>query len=257
MTALTATFLLNPRNRPFLEGRASRPAKEPGGCVFPFLAVFLIPFVAAGAFLLRNMALEWTSYLTLRTSGIVTDAEVVDRKISSGDDCDLYSLQYAFRWRGTRHVGEANVSRDDYERLDIGQWTDVVFEPSHPERSRLRTDLGIGRPLLLTAAGLFWNAIVGVLLVVAVAGLRQMHIDKRLSRAGRLVEGHIDDVSGHKDDDNDYHVTVRYRFVSPTSAQWVAGTSSAMRNDLKNQALPPPDTPVAVLYADDRAHRVL
>ena len=257
MMGASDRFLLNPKNRAFVEGRAEHPVKEPGGCFFIFLPVFLIPFVGVGLFLVGLTVSEWRDYVALRTSGIVTDAEIVDRTVSVGDDGDTHYLHYAFTWEGERYTGKSPVDGTEYDSKVVGDWTDVRFSPAHPEISRLGSKVSIWKAVVLTGFSLFWNALVSVFVAVAVFALREKRIEARLRRTGRLLEGRLDAVSSHKDDDNDFHLEVTYRFLPPGSSQWVTGKSGAMRNDLKHAELPQPRTAVAILYADENTHCLL
>ena len=57
----------------------------------------------------------------------------------------------------------------------------------------------------------------------------------------------------------DYVVLADYKFVSPESGQLLTGTTAWEHRDWDTQKveLPPPGTPVRVLYADDDAHLML
>lgn len=55
----------------------------------------------------------------------------------------------------------------------------------------------------------------------------------------------------------DYVITASYQFVSPTTGNVITGRIQRERRDLQRVPLPPPGTPVRVLYADDEAHMML
>ena len=55
----------------------------------------------------------------------------------------------------------------------------------------------------------------------------------------------------------DHVITARYTFVSPTTGETLSGMVQRKRPDLRRVPLPPPETPVRVLYADDDAHMML
>jgi hypothetical protein len=62
---------------------------------------------------------------------------------------------------------------------------------------------------------------------------------------------------GYTDSDDDYQVTLRYCFQSPTTGKRIECTDQGQRNALKGIPLPEPGTPLAIMYADDHTYRVL
>lgn len=88
----------------------------------------------------------------------------------------------------------------------------------------------------------------------------------RLSRHGRIIGGTLVEakwvVHEHKDSDESVsHSTqlhVDYRLVSPESRKELLGkVPGIFRHDLEGQPLPPPGTPVAILYLNDETYDVL
>ena len=57
--------------------------------------------------------------------------------------------------------------------------------------------------------------------------------------------------------DDDLWIEPSYAFVSPQTGATVTGDEKAMRNDLKGADLPQPGTRLAIMYLDDRSHRML
>jgi hypothetical protein len=53
-----------------------------------------------------------------------------------------------------------------------------------------------------------------------------------------------------------YYITLTYQFTSPTGAI-IQNRLRRVRNDLREEPLPPPATPLAVLYLNDKLYRLL
>jgi hypothetical protein len=82
----------------------------------------------------------------------------------------------------------------------------------------------------------------------------------RLHRAGTIVIGALTAAKSQiwqGDGGSSLVLMVRYACADPVSGAAVEGQTSAARDDLRDAVLPTPGTPVAVLYLDDRTHRML
>lgn len=102
---------------------------------------------------------------------------------------------------------------------------------------------------------------------------RQQWIYRRLEKTRRLIDGTLIEAAWRSEDftyyqfersygwrERQYIETVlvaRYQFVSPSSGQLLKGSTEWERRDLKGKPLPPPGTPIRVLYADDETHMML
>lgn len=77
-----------------------------------------------------------------------------------------------------------------------------------------------------------------------------------LSRHGQLISGEMTHVEaearGHH-----YMLTVRYTFQSPQTSGTISGITAAVRDDLNNDQLPTVETPVTILYLNDKNYRVM
>ena len=71
------------------------------------------------------------------------------------------------------------------------------------------------------------------------------------------IEGEIARCSVHRDSDGDFVLEVGFGFRSPQTGAWIEGRDSQIRNDLKDEPLPPPGTAVHVLYRDDETFMAL
>ncbi|MFN8531421.1 MAG: hypothetical protein U0670_22685 [Anaerolineae bacterium] len=98
-------------------------------------------------------------------------------------------------------------------------------------------------------------------------------IYRRLEKTRRVIDGTLIEAVWRSEDftyyqfeksygwrERQYLETVlvaHYEFVSPTSDQRLRGSTEWERPDLKGKPLPPPGTPIRVLYADDETHIML
>lgn len=95
---------------------------------------------------------------------------------------------------------------------------------------------------------------------VAVGQWHNQRITFRLTDAGEIKEGRILQCKGSFRPSGKgkqfYQVTVDYRFTTADGTP-VTATRTASRKDLYGQALPPPDTPVYVLYLSEKEYYLM
>jgi hypothetical protein len=71
-----------------------------------------------------------------------------------------------------------------------------------------------------------------------------------------MVRGEVVKCTGNAADD-DYYVRLTYRFQSPMSGKTIQQAQRLQRDDMDDESLPAPGTPVIVLYRDDKTYWVL
>lgn len=98
-----------------------------------------------------------------------------------------------------------------------------------------------------------WDAI---LLLVGLRVLQGQWRIRRLMRRGQLVEGVVTSARSRLDGDDDLWVTLHYTFQNP-AGKTVSGRLTRSLKRYKDEELPAPGTPLAVLYADRFTHEVL
>ncbi|MCA0351336.1 MAG: hypothetical protein LCH85_05010 [Chloroflexi bacterium] len=86
--------------------------------------------------------------------------------------------------------------------------------------------------------------------------LRPWRLAKALRERGQMLPGQIINARFEKDSDGDWNLVINYQFVSPQGIG-ITKTQSHIRNDLRNTPPPPANTPVVVMYADERNFTVL
>ncbi len=254
MTTFTAgLFFLYPENYDFVAGKTRNLAGQPSyyRTVFPWLIVML---VFCGGI---SMTRRWINWYQLQSAGVDTMATIVDRRYTENDDSKKYYITYQFEvvqaGSSELYTHEEQVDEDVYQDLSEGTRVLVRYIAENPRIATIKDNS-------------IWSLIIQtlILLTMILFALVSGHgVWKRsreiyyLQRHGRLIEGELIECKSERDSDNDLVITLRYHFLSPTSGQEIVNKSSTVRNDLTESTLPPPGTPVAILYADDQHYRVL
>lgn len=253
------TFLLNQRNRSFIEGRAQRPVSPTGlpGCI----ALFLVPFLICGAFTVWLAFDSWYRLVGFAVAPRSTEAMIIDKGISPDDEGDddpylvyRYSAQEADG--AGRYTDRAYVSWGDYEAFSPEDVLTVEYIAYSPHLSRVAGATGrsgLGEAAFATFFTLFWN---GITVPMFILTLRSRARSRRLRREGRLVHGTLTRYETSTDSDNDLSVKIAYSFMAP-NGQWITGVDDQIRNELRNKPAPPAGTPLAVLYVDEKTHSLL
>jgi hypothetical protein len=236
-----AVFLLDPDNKPFLQGK-----RRPSSIAW-FPTIILGIMVVAGLLFVVFALREFVVYFQL-TQGTVTTAEISQRDIDDEGDSTSYSVHFRYQVAGEGYETRQIVSRDVYNRTEVGSRVEVIYAPSDPATAKMN---GTNEPpWLLTGFVFCWN---GFILTIVISLVMHYLKRSRLLREGKLLYGEIVKATFRTDDDNDVHVTVEYGFAAPGTQNWLTGQQSAIRNDLR-KALPEQGTPVAVLYLDAHRH---
>jgi hypothetical protein len=170
----------------------------------------------------------------------------------SGDDTS-YLVTYRFVVDDRVYVVEESVKEATYTSADNGESLPVRYVVHDPDIATIEPISFVG-PLLLTAFCVVW---CGLVFGAFFYNLYILLKWRRLARDGELTEGEIIHCSGEKDSDGDYHLKAEVRFRSPQTGEWLQGTYSPKRNDLKGKSLPGPGTRVHVIYLDDKTYEAL
>lgn len=251
------TFLLNPRNREFIEGRTRRPiiATSMPGCV----VLFLVPFLLAGALTFWLTLDAWYRVAGFAVAARTAEATVVAKGVepdSEGDDDPYLDYRYSAEQNGTltRHAGRAYVSWSDYQEYEPEDTLTIEYIAYSPGISRpANAAQGLGEAGFLTVFTLFWN---GVTIPTFVFMLRNKIAVARLGRDGTLLRGVVTAYKTSTDSDNDLWVELTYSFLTPQGQQ-LSGVAKNINNALRTTPAPPPGTPVAVLYLNAKTHTLL
>lgn len=251
---MSTPFLLDERNRPFVQGAGARPAPIPGRDKIGCLYVALVPFVLAGMFLLAFTLANWSTWLRFRAEGVAATAVVTGRAIDDGGDDTAYYVEYRYVTPDGRSFDRRDsVSRARYSQVIVGQHLAIEYLGGDPGSARLADENHLGFPLLLTAFSLAWNGFVLFVISVMAGGLLR---ERRLRARGRLVAAEILSYRADLDSDRDLTVNIAYRLISPDGLP-ISGRYRDTRNDLKGRDAPTCPAPAAALYIDERTHMLL
>lgn len=107
-------------------------------------------------------------------------------------------------------------------------------------------------------AGILLGALVAVPMAIPIwlNALRK----RKYEQEGKIIPAELIEITGKKtvssEGPSGYFVTVKYKFLSP-GGKTIENKLYRLRNDLVAVELPPPGTPLAVLYLSDRTYRLL
>jgi len=247
------SFLINPKNEPFLRGKAKRPKSLKNGG-FGCVSIFMLPFVVVGLFIIALTAKELNDYQTLRDEGIVTTGTMHARSISTSDDDTTYYLSYSFSFRERRYDKTQSVSQKRYDAFERGGSIEVLFSPNNPELAKIADTNTPYMPIFLGIFSICWNAFILFFLYSGISTIRR---NNKLMKKGQLINGELVDFSGKKDSDGDYQVKVTCRFVSPTTGETIVAERKYQSNALKNAPAPLNGATLSIMYVDDKLWEVL
>lgn len=233
-------FVLNRDSWKFLRGE-SPTIPGNGGLVLVLVGalflMFLAPFVINDALSTKER----------ETTGRTAIATVLGKRVSRGKSTSYY-LTYEFRTH-TEHTiqREENVNSGLYGTA-VGASLEVIYAENNPHNARL----------VLNSKSDFWIMLF-VLVVFPVpligGGLMMWWRLHRLNRYGILLPGGLTRCNGSSGK-NGYTVTARYQFRTP-DGQYLTGTSSSQRNDLRRGRMPQRGAPVIVIWDGRSIHRML
>jgi hypothetical protein len=233
----------------FVAGRSRRIAGSHEGLLILAAVVALI-----GVVVLAILVGQWRTWVRFRDEGATTTAAIVDHRTRSGKSTSYYlTFRYSASIAGDPRsfTVEENVGRDLYVRLPIGAATQARYLVAQPAVASIAwtPSLPLGYPL-----GSF---VAFAVIVLGATGVAWKWQDLRLlSRSGCLLQGRLLSCRGQRGSKGTYTVTVRYRFETP-DGRTLDREASQVRNDMKQVMLPPPGTPVLVVYVSDKLHQVL
>jgi hypothetical protein len=245
-------FLLDPANSDFVAGKKRRlaPWRFAQGCML----VFLIPFLLIGIGLLGWGIQRRAEWQQISSSGVMVRGQVMDRSISRDADGDIFHVTYGYDHNGRLFTRSENVSADIYGRAEPGTWVDVVYVPATPTLARLAETNEASQISFVFIFSLCWNGLAWPMFLGGIAGAVG---NRTLERKSRVISGEVVSCEGYTDGDGDYTLRVQYRFQPPDEGQAIIKKISSTRNDLRNQLLPEPGTPLAIAYCSRRLYRVL
>lgn len=137
----------------------------------------------------------------------------------------------------------------------VSRWLTII--PAIPDGTNTPPDTVWNGTLWTLVAFLFAAIVIGWYL----SGLTMVRKRGSLQKRGQLVWGEVIAAVGKRERSGDLSVTVEYQFTPPTRRRRrpkpIHNEDAETRNDLKGKALPTPETPVVLLYLNDKNYELL
>jgi hypothetical protein len=255
-------FVLNPDNRPLLDEGAptSALASNSNPTMIQVMYFVLILGVLFTGLMLAVAVSEWTTWAALRDAGVSTEATITGRSIDDSGESTAYYVSYTYAHTPAdgdprTYQSEERVNSDTYDSAEQGRRVAALYIPDDPERVTI--DVRLEPP---------WFSVVGagfflILFIIVPGGgifieRRHTQVAQRLRESSSMLPGEVVKCTGSAADD-DYHVRLTYRFQSPASGKTLQQAQRLQRDDMGDESLPAPGTPVIVLYRDDTTFQVL
>jgi hypothetical protein len=247
LTLPPGLFVLNRANRKFVYGQR----KRIGSSWIIFLIVAIILVICAAIVISTSGTagqLRQIEEAGIKAGGVVTDGRSIRGRSTS------YYITYRYNVDGVSYDQEQRVSSSTYNGLYIGDEVTVRYLPDSPAVSALSGDDLDNTILAENDVMALVAIIVGGIFIVALLWID--HRNRVLSHRGQLLPGEIINATGRRGSKGAYTVTLHYRFRTP-SGEISEKKSTANRPDLRKMPLPPPGTPVLVLYVHDKSLRLM
>jgi hypothetical protein len=244
-------FLLNERHTPWLKNE--RVPLDPGwerdhlffGAIIAFGLLF-------GLYILYDNLQTQSILGELDQSSMVIEAAVTGQRVGTNNRNSHY-ITYSFQPDATSdqvYSRESWVSSSYYNEAVQSEVVEVRYLPDNPEISELVAFPRVSQfPLPLAA----FQILIPLYLTWVMFRARARR--DRFSNEGQVIRGELIELNGRMNKSN-YIVTIRYRFRSQLGSS-IEGKSISAQNRLKDTVPPASGTPVAVLYVDDKLHRLL
>lgn len=244
-------FLLNPKsNRAFLTGEKSRIGN---GRVMIALGLLLL---VIGLGFAGYFGYRYFYENDLHNRGTIVTARVVDLDVSvnSRRNSRTYYVEYEYFANDTRYERRQQIQSALYSRLNFGDNVDVVYDKTTPWESFLT---GRWRDSSEQTGAIGFSVLMGGFCTIAgIICLNIERLNRNYSYKGRVLPGRVLEATGKRGSKNAYNVTIRYEYYTPEGIR-EEKKSTNVRGDLRNGPLPPPGTPLAVLYLSPKRVRLM
>ncbi|MDH3675252.1 MAG: DUF3592 domain-containing protein [Anaerolineae bacterium] len=162
----------------------------------------------------------WQTANLLRTTGVTTEAIVIDRRINEDSDGDTYYVTYEYGVRlpmgdQTRLTHEESVNHDTYQDLPPESRVSVRYSATNPEVVRLEGQSKTFQVILLSCMMLFGGLFVSIGVWFVYSSWREIHKARVLARHGEMTSGSLIDRWTETDSDGDREYCVAFRFAVP------------------------------------------
>ena len=240
-------YLLNPRNEAVIAGR--EPYRDSAKLILP--CVFLLATILLLVFALRETGRTRALVDGVDTVGTVTNLSVRH----DGEGGDSYNVEYRYdasmNGRISTYFNKTTVPEKVYRRLAVGEPATVRYGASLPNVSKLAELVNWDNVALLWLGAGTCVLISGLLMIFHVRPA--IRLTKMLREHGQMLPGRIVGAVLKGDGDGGYTLEIAYCFTSPGGAR----LDKRQLGYAWKKTAPPVDTPVTVLYADDRHFTLL
>lgn len=244
-------FLLNPKaNLKWLRGEQSRIGN---GLIMTAIGMI---FLIAGLGISGYFGYRYWYSGSIHQTGTIASAEIIDREtsVNSRRNTRSYYVEYRYFVNDQRYERRQQVTPSRYADVFVGSSVDIVYDKSTPWDSFLT-----GRWYDETERNgsiMFALLLGGTGIVVGLICLEIERRNRKYSQRGHVLEGRVLEATGKRGSKNAYNVTIRYTFQTP-DGETLEKKATNVRGDLRNGPLPPPGTPLAVLYLSPKRVRLM
>jgi hypothetical protein len=261
-------FLLNPANRNFAEGKGPYSSGNFTGTVSAMSALAKVALAAGSVLTLAALGIYF--YQAHGRDSLIASVQSVQATVSGCEGPGRYQhIRFHYMANGTPYDQSA------YDRLSIftggsglidacaAATVKLLYLAGDPARWSIaplspitRDELqgGISFPYL--AAGPTCLLVAGIFGLTASTLRRRQAKQERLGRYGVIFPGELIKAEMDDSENSIYNIRCKYRFTTNRGTA-LTGTSSGRRRDIGRKNLPPPGTPLMVLYVDDDLYEAL
>jgi hypothetical protein len=260
LAALPDLLIFRPENRDFIEGTSPLLTNETSirWLIVQYLVMLAIIFAVSGD-PYGGGTWEWFSQLLLSLQGQTTQATVTGRgwencsAVSTPDSCLIYQFtptQGALQ--GQSVSVQQPVARKTNERLSDGTIVTIRYWPTDPHVARLAGADTDNLQRDVETRNILLNG--SLILILLFWWRRATRRNRRLRDEGRLFRGEVVSCGkGLLGQILPPIVRLRYHVVMPDGGEHQITAQVIIENRRK----PKTGTPIAVLYVNDRLHKVL
>jgi len=233
-------FLINPSiHRAFLDGQAARLTDEKNVVrLIALLILVSLPFIG----IYGGQLAQWAA---LQRGGAQVNATVYDPYTGRAGGGTTYHVRYEYVVDGEIYRRDESISGGFYRQLLREGALPVRYLTSNPAISGL-----IGETTD-AARAIVPLALCGSAVFVGIGALGTGLIRGRQLGRGELLRGELLSARLER-----HRLYIRYRFTSP-SGKVIEKVKMAPRSDLGGIPLPPPGTPIRILYRNDHIYEAL
>jgi hypothetical protein len=261
-------FLLDPDYQTFASGRLHLKFSTLGGANRPSFGcqVVFVAFSVPVALVILLITVSFiTTALDYQRNGVATQATIVKCQMVSARSGQAPELAYTYEVDNVRYEGQHFVARRSMScaQFPLNSVLAAQYLLDRPSQSQITEPFANREPWeALLMYGAFLVATIFFTLAGIAAPLNMIGYVlarrryRRLIKSGTLLTGKIVQANGEvRGARHVFCVTITYAFQTP-GGRWLKGTQTRQREDLRDNP-PACDTPVRILYADDRAYAML